>query len=188
MTTRATELLRVVHARPGVTRADAARLIGVGTGATTELVGKLGQAELLAEGPVAPSGARGRPTTALIPHPRGPLIAAASITHEAWRVDVVELGGGILATAGEPLAGRAGDEVVAALGAAVRRLRHQYGDRIRGIGVSAPGTVSADLMLDASQLGWHDVDLAAAWPKAEVFVAGALIGRASCRERVYDDV
>ena len=172
MTTRATELLRVVHARPGVTRADAARLIGVGTGATTELVGKLGQAELLAEGPVAPSGARGRPTTALIPHPRGPLIAAASITHEAWRVDVVELGGGILATAGEPLAGRAGDEVVAALGAAVRRLRHQYGDRVRGIGVSAPGTVSADLMLDASQLGWHDVDLAAAWPKAEVFVAG----------------
>ena len=29
MTTRSTELLRVVHARPGVTRADAARLLGV---------------------------------------------------------------------------------------------------------------------------------------------------------------
>ncbi|MEU8613690.1 hypothetical protein AB0C29_37470, partial [Actinoplanes sp. NPDC048791] len=68
MPTRATELLRVVHARPGVTRADAARLIGVGTGATTELVGRLGQAELLAEGPTAPSGARGRPTT---PPPTG---------------------------------------------------------------------------------------------------------------------
>src|SRR6188768_1691907 len=106
--TRATELLRVVHARPGVTRADAARLIGVGTGATTELVGRLGQAGLLAEGPTAPSGARGRPTTALIPHPRGPLIAAASITHESWRVDVVELGGSVLATAGGELAGRGG--------------------------------------------------------------------------------
>jgi predicted NBD/HSP70 family sugar kinase len=172
VTTRATELLRVVHARPGVTRADAARLIGVGTGATTELVGRLGQAELLAEGPTAPSGARGRPTTALIPHPRGPLIAAASITHEAWRVDVVELGGSILATAGEELAGRSGDEVVAALGAAVHRLRIEYRDRIRGIGISVPGTVSRDLMLDASQLGWQDVDLAVAWPRAEIFVAG----------------
>jgi predicted NBD/HSP70 family sugar kinase len=170
--TRATELLRVVHARPGVTRADAARLIGVGTGATTELVGRLGQAELLAEGPTAPSGSRGRPTTALIPHPRGPLIAAASITHESWRVDVVELGGAVLATAGEDLAGRSGDEVVAALGAAVRRLRHEYGGRIRGIGIAVPGTVSRDLMLDASNLGWHDVDLAVAWPGAEIFVAG----------------
>ncbi|MFI5932521.1 ROK family protein [Actinoplanes sp. NPDC051494] len=172
MTTRATELLRVVHARPGVTRADAARLIGVGTGATTELVGRLGQAGLLAEAPAAPSGSRGRPTTALIPHPRGPLIAAASITHEQWRVDVVELGGGTLATAQEDLAGRSGDAVVAAVGDAVTRLRREYGDRIRGIGVSAPGTVSRDLMLDATNLGWRDVDLAAAWPKAEIFVAG----------------
>ncbi|MFI5493282.1 ROK family protein [Actinoplanes sp. NPDC051859] len=172
MTTRATELLRVVHARPGVTRADAARLIGVGTGATTELVGRLGQAELLAEGPAAPSGARGRPTTALIPHPRGPLIAAASITHEAWRTDIVELGGGILATAGEELGGRDGTAVVAAIGAAVAELRRRFTGRIRGIGIAVPGTVSRDLMLDASNLGWHDVDLAAAWPGAEIFVAG----------------
>ncbi|MEV6600555.1 ROK family protein [Actinoplanes sp. NPDC051346] len=172
MTTRATELLRVVHARPGVTRADAARLIGVGTGATTELVGRLGQAELLAEGPAAPSGARGRPTTALIPHPRGPLIAAASITHEAWRADVVELGGGILATVGEALNGRGGNEVVAAIGTAVAELRRRFAGRIRGIGIAVPGTVSRDLMLDASNLGWHDVDLAAAWPGADLFVAG----------------
>ena len=172
MPSRAIELLRVVHARPGVTRADAARLIGVGTGATTEIVGRLGQAELLAEGPTAPSGSGGRPTTALIPHPCGPLIAAASITHGSWRADVVELGGNVLATAGEDLAGRRGDEVVAALGAAVRRLRHEYGDRIRGIGIAVPGTVSRDLLLDASSLGWHDVDLAPAWPGAEIFVAG----------------
>lgn len=172
VTTRATELLRVVHARPGVTRADAARLIGVGTGATTELVGRLGQAELLAEEPAAPSGTRGRPTTALIPHPRGPLIAAASVTHEQWRVDVVELGGHTLATAGEDLAGRGGNEVVGAVGAAVTRLRREYGDRIRGIGVAVPGTVSRDLMLDASSLGWRDIDLAAVWPKADIFVAG----------------
>ncbi|GAA2530371.1 ROK family protein [Winogradskya humida] len=172
MTTRATELLRVIHARPGVTRADAARLIGVGTGATTELVGRLGHAELLAEAPAAPSGSRGRPTTALIPHPRGPLIAATSITHEQWRVDVVELGGAALATIREDLGDRTGDEVVAAVGAAVARLRTEYGDRIRGIGIAVPGTVSRDLMLDASNLNWRNVDLAAIWPKAGIFVAG----------------
>src|SRR4051812_38628420 len=128
---RATELLRVVHARPGVTRADAARLIGVGTGATTELVGRLGQAELLAEGPTAPSGSRGRPTTALIPHPRGPLIAAASITHESWRVDVVELGGAAPPPVRQGLGGPRGDEGGAAVGAPVGRPRTGYGDRLR---------------------------------------------------------
>jgi predicted NBD/HSP70 family sugar kinase len=172
VTTRATELLRVVHARPGVTRADAARLIGVGTGATTELVGRLGQAELLAEEPAAPSGTRGRPTTSLIPHPRGPLIAAASVTHERWRVDVVELGGGVLASRSEELNGRGGDEIVAAVGAAVSALREAYGNRVRGIGIAVPGTVSRDLMLDATSLGWREIDLSAVWPKAGIFVAG----------------
>lgn len=96
MTTRSVELLRVVHAHPGVTRADAARRLGIGTGAATELVSRLAQAHLLAEAPAAPSGARGRPTTVLVPHPDGPLVVAAEITHEGWRLDVVELGGATL--------------------------------------------------------------------------------------------
>ena len=37
---------------------------------------------------------------------------------------------------------------------------------------AASGAWDRDLMLDASNLGWRDVDLAAAWPKAEIFVAG----------------
>src|SRR5215469_4989928 len=100
VTKRSTELLRVAHAHPGVTRADAARLLGVGTGAATEIVSRLPEAELLAEVPAARSGGRGRPTTMLVPHPEGPLVLAAEITQEAWRVRVVELGGNVLATAG----------------------------------------------------------------------------------------
>ena len=169
MTTRSTELLRVAHARPGVTRADAARLLGVGTGAATEIVARLAQQSLLSEAPAAPSGARGRPTTVLMPHPAGPLVLAVSITHEAWRVDVVELGGRTLAsTAGSHASW---PEVTAQVTAVVQRLSQTYAARLRAMGVSVPGTVSPALRLTASNLGWEDVDLTGLW-SGPVFVAG----------------
>jgi predicted NBD/HSP70 family sugar kinase len=162
----------VAHARPGVTRADAARLLGVGTGAATEIVARLAQAALLAEVPAARSGARGRPTTVLVPHPDGPLVLAAAITHESWRVDVVELGGNVLATSGAEHDGATWAEVSAALTAAIGDFRDRYADRPRALGVSVPGTVSPAHRLDAANLGWHDADLRELWPSAAVFVAG----------------
>lgn len=173
MTTRSTELLALVHGEPGITRAAAARSLGVGTGATTELVARLGLAGLLAEAPAAPSGSRGRPTTILLPHPAGPLILAAAVTHESWRIEVVELGGATLAVrrGAHPGAGPA-DRVLGVLTAAVDELRAAYPDRVRGIGIAVPGTVTRDLRLDASGLDWHDLDVTRVWEKAEVFVAG----------------
>jgi predicted NBD/HSP70 family sugar kinase len=172
MTTRTTQLLRLAHTRPGVTRADAARLLAVGTGAATELVARLSQASLLAEAPAAPSGARGRPTTVLTAHPAGPLVLAVAITHEAWRIDVVELGGAVLETATGEHTGAGWAEVSAAVTAAIGTLRSTYAGRVRAMGVSVPGTVTPDLRLDASIVGWHDVDLPSLWPSADVFVAG----------------
>jgi predicted NBD/HSP70 family sugar kinase len=172
VTTRSVELLRVAHANPGVTRADAARLLGLGTGAATEIVARLAQAALIAEEPAARSGARGRPTTVLVPHPDGPLVLAAEITQEVWRVQVVELGGNVLATIGEEHDGAAWAEVAASLTAAIGELRVRYADRPRALGLSVPGTVSPGLRLDAANLEWRDVDLRSLWPAAEVFVAG----------------
>lgn len=185
MTTRSAELLRVVHTRPGITRAAAARTLGVGTGAATELVARLSQASLLTEAPATPSGTRGRPTTVLLPHPAGPLIAAVAITHETWRIDIVELGGQVVTSVPGRHRDADGPEVIAAVAAALNGQRRAYGPRLRGLGVSVPGTVSRDLVLDASLLNWHDVDLRALWPDrppraspaqpahpAEVFVAG----------------
>jgi predicted NBD/HSP70 family sugar kinase len=171
-TTRASELLRVVHANPGVTRADAARLIGVGTGAATELVSRLSSAELLGERPAARSGARGRPTTVLMPHPDGPLVLAASITHESWRVDVVELGAATVDSAEGEHSGRDGASVVATVGVAVGDFRRRLGKRVQGLGLAVPGIVSNNVLLEASSLGWYDVDLTAAWPAAKVLVTG----------------
>jgi predicted NBD/HSP70 family sugar kinase len=170
VTTRSTELLRVAHAHPGVTRADAARLLGVGTGAATEIVSRLTEAELLAEVPAARSGGRGRPTTMLVPHPDGPLVLAAEITQEVWRVQVVELGGNVLATTGEEHDGAAWAEVAAPLTAAIGDFRDRYAGRPRALGLSAPGTVSPGLRLDAANLKWRDVDLRTLWPG--LFVAG----------------
>lgn len=172
MTTRSTELLRVVHHRPGVTRADAARLLGVGTGAATELVTKLSRAELLVQAPAAPSGTRGRPTTVLLPHPKGPLVLAVAITHEAWRIDVVELGGTTAASRTQRHAATEWVAVRTAVAAAIEDLLAAYAQRPRAIGVSVPGTVSRSFRLDASGLNWHDVDLTELWPAADVFVAG----------------
>jgi predicted NBD/HSP70 family sugar kinase len=172
VTTRSTELLRVVHHRPGVTRADAARLLGVGTGAATELVTKLSRAELLVQAPAAPSGTRGRPTTVLLPHPDGPLVLAVAITHECWRIDVVELGGATAASRAGRHAATGWPEVRAAVAAEIGALLSRYGHRPRAVGVSVPGTVSRSMRLDASALNWHDVDLTGLWPDAGVFVAG----------------
>jgi predicted NBD/HSP70 family sugar kinase len=169
--TRSAELLRAAHAQPGVTRAAAARLLGLSTGAATEIVARLARAELLAEVPAARNGVRGRPTSVLVAHPRGPLVLAAAITQEAWRLDVVELGGRVLDTAG----GRHDADwptVAAALTAALDAARDRYADRPRALGLSVPGTVSPAHRLNAATLLWRDIDLRELWPAAPVFVAG----------------
>ncbi|MFC4067154.1 ROK family transcriptional regulator [Actinoplanes subglobosus] len=172
MTTRTTALLRMVHRNPGVTRADAARLLGVGTGAATELVTRLSRAALLTQAPAAPSGTRGRPTTLLLPHPDGPLVLALAITHEAWRLDVVALGGATLASLSERHGGAPWAEVRAAVTVAIKDFLSRYGDRLRAIGISVPGPVSRNLRLDAFNSDWHGIDLTDLWPEAGLLVAG----------------
>ena len=166
ITGRAVALLQAVHADPGLTRAGAARVLGVGSGAVTELVARLCRAGLLSERPAAPSGARGRPTTELVAHPDGPVVLAAAITHEAWQVDAVEIGGVTTATVGGRH-DRDAATVLASVADGVRHLRVELPGRVRGLGVSVPGTVLAGRMLDAAGLGWRDLDLRAIWPEAE---------------------
>jgi len=171
MAGRGVALLEAVHAHPGLTRADAGRLLGIGTGAATGLVAGLVRDELLAEEPAAPTGARGRPTRQLTAHPRGPLVLAAMITQELWRLDVVELGGRSILSTSRAHRGRAA-EVLDALADAVRRARRRFPRRVRGLGVSVPGTILADGLLDAVGLGWRSLDLRALWPGAPVFEVG----------------
>ena len=172
MTRRGVALLRVVHGRPGLTRADAARAVGIGTGAASEEVARLVEAELLAEVQAAPSGARGRPTRALVPHPAGPLVLAAAIAHESWRLAAVELGGRVVDSVEAAHAGGSPGPVLEPVAEAVDALRHRYSGRIRGLGISVPGTVIDGHRVDAVALGWRDVDLRDAFPATGRLLVG----------------
>jgi predicted NBD/HSP70 family sugar kinase len=168
---RAVAMLTAVHARPGLTRAEASRALGISTGGAAEVVAALVAARLVAEGAPAPTAARGRPTRRLTAHPQGPLVLAAAITQASWRVDAVQVGG----TSIDTLTGRHGAAaapvVLGALGDAVEELRTRFPDRVRGLGVSAPGVVVDERYLDAVGLGWTDVDLWSLAPEGGLVVA-----------------
>lgn len=171
---RASELLRMVHENPDVTRADAARALGIGSGAATELVARLGAAELISERPAEPVG-RGRPTTVLQPHPRGPLVLAVAFAHESWRAEVVQLGGGVVAGDGDEVMAGAygeGERILLEVKDRLTRLRRRFRGRIRGMGVSVPGLVAMDRLVEASSIGWSGLDLGMLWPKAPVLAVG----------------
>jgi predicted NBD/HSP70 family sugar kinase len=170
----AVAVLRAVHRQPGIERAAVARRLSLTSGLITETVARLSGLNLLSEHPAPRTGARGRPTTTLDPHPRGPLVIAVVIGHETWRVAVAQLGGTELARTERPHRRDPG-EVLAVLAAQLRSLRRRHGLRIRAVAVSVPGTVRDNRLAQAANLGWSDVDLSVLWPRdrgARPFLAG----------------
>jgi predicted NBD/HSP70 family sugar kinase len=170
----AVAVLRVVHRQPGIERAALARRLAMTSGLITETVARLTGLSLLSEHPAPRTGARGRPTTTLGPHPRGPLTLAVAIGHETWQVAVGQLGGAELART-ERTHQRDADEVLAVLAAHLRSLRGRHGSRIRAVAVSVPGTVTGNYLAQAANLGWNGVDLSVLWRRdrgARPFLAG----------------
>ena len=168
---RAVAMLAAVHARPGLTRAEASRLLEIGTGGAAEVVSTLVGAQLIAEGPPAATAARGRPTRRLTAHPQGPVVLAAAISHASWRVEAGELGGAAVDSLGGQHPAGPAPALLDAVAAAVGALRDRLGHRVQGLGISAPGVVVGERFVDAVSLGWTDVDLAAIWPDAPLLVA-----------------
>lgn len=170
----AVAVLRLVHRQPGIERAALGRELQVTSGYITETVARLGSLELLSEHPAPRTGARGRPTTTLDPHPRGPLVVAVAVAHETWQVVVAQLGGTELSRVERPHQ-RDPDAVLGALAACLRSVRRRHGQRIRAVVVSVPGTVRDNRLAQAANLGWSDVDLSVLWPRdraGRVFLAG----------------
>jgi predicted NBD/HSP70 family sugar kinase len=173
-TPAAVAVLRTVHRQPGVERAALARELTMTSGLITETVSRLTSLDLLIERPAPRTGLRGRPTTSLEPHPRGPLAIAVAIGHETWQLAVAQLGGTELARTGRPHQRDPG-EVLGALAAGLRSLRRRHGARIRAVAVSVPGTVWDNHLAQAANLGWRDIDLSALWPRdlsSRPFLAG----------------
>ncbi|MGA2926718.1 MAG: ROK family transcriptional regulator [Solirubrobacteraceae bacterium] len=157
------EALRAVHAEPKITRTELAHRLGMSSGVAADTVRRLVSSELLIEGPAIATGARGRPTRSLGPHPRGPLAAVAAVAHESWEVAAIELGGGILDQCERPHA-RNDAKVLGDVALALRAVCERYHGRVRAIAISVPGTVSGTRLAQAPNLGWRDVDLLALRP------------------------
>ena len=162
--TGAVAVLRAVHGRPGIERVAVARETGMTSGFVTETVVRLAALDLVTERPAPPTGGRGRPTTTLHAHPRGPLVVAAAIGHETWKLAVAQLGGSEAVRA-ERAHRRDPDQVLGELGEALGSVRRRYGRRIRVAAVAVPGTVVDNHLAQAANLGWDDIDLGVLWPR-----------------------
>lgn len=173
-------LLRAVHdAAEPFTRAEAARLLGIGRNTAAALVGELEQARLLHEVPAETSG-RGRPTTLLVPHPEGPLAFAVDFREDTWTLASVELGGAI--TELETGEHDRTTAVFAQIRAAVAR--HET-PRLAMLGFATSGPIRDGHRLHISHLGWDEVELdsvlGAGWPPTVIDNDARLAGLAESR-------
>lgn len=154
----ALEMLRLVRSRPGLTRTEASRALGIASGTATEICARLRDQELLSERPAPPAG-RGRPTTTLHAHPNGPLAAVVDIRHADWRVAAADLEGRL----SDPVTGRHRDRrpeaVIPDLRAAVAELARRHGPRLRVVAISVTATVRHSRIAQASGMGWSDVEI-----------------------------
>ncbi|WP_200842043.1 ROK family transcriptional regulator [Actinomadura sp. K4S16] len=174
-------VLRYVHAHPSAKRAEAARALGLSSGSATEIIGRLKAARLVDE-VHAPTGGRGRPSPALVAHRDGPLVCVVDISHERWRAGCVELGGRVVA---EEAGGHSGTpDVLGTLGDRVSALHARYGRRLRAVSACVAGTVSGTTVVQASGMGWRDVDLEPLRPPGIPLLVGndaSLAGLAEAR-------
>jgi predicted NBD/HSP70 family sugar kinase len=156
----AAQLIGVVRAGPGITRAAAAQRLGIGSGGATELVARMRQARLLDETP-APAQGRGRPTTVLGPHADGPLVLAADLRAADWRLALGGLDGlpQVIAQGGY-VAGDLG-AVLAQLAEAIGAVYRRKSKRLRAIAVSVAGPISGAKLGQFTPRGWADADLSA---------------------------
>lgn len=173
-------LLRAVHdATAPFTRAEAARLLGIGRNTAAALVGELERARLLHEVP-AESGGRGRPTTLLVPHPEGPLAFAVDFREDTWTLASVELGGAI--TELETGEHDRTPAVFSRIRAAVAR--HES-PRLAMLGFATSGPIRDGHRLHISHLGWDEVELGSVlgtdWPPTVIDNDARLAGLAEAR-------
>lgn len=153
----ALDLIAELRSQPGITRADAARHRGLGSGSATDIISRLRRLSLIDETP-APARARGRPTRVLSPHPRGPVVLAIDIRRGGWHSAYAGIDGELhrLQSGGPE---NLPDRVITGLGGAVARARRRFGARLRAVSVAVAGTVQNGRVVHSAALGWRAVDL-----------------------------
>ncbi|WP_433466928.1 ROK family transcriptional regulator [Spirillospora sp. CA-128828] len=175
-------VLRYVHAHPSATRADATRALGLSSGNAAEITARLKASRLVEEEAPPLTGGRGRPSPTLTAHPDGPVVCVVDISHERWRVAAVQLGGGLVTEEAGHHSGS--PTILGALAEHVSALHTRYGRRLRAVSACVAGTVSGTAIVQASGMGWRDVDLDPLKPPGVPLLVGndaSLAGLAEAR-------
>ncbi len=158
--TTASELLRLLHREPGITRRQAGERLALGSGALTETVERLRQADLLAESR-APGSGRGRPTTILEPHDQGPLVLVADLRARHWAVSLADLAGRSELVSSGALDQDQPTAAVSQLARAVGSAADGASGRVRVVVAAVAGTVSGTRLVQFTARGWTGIELAA---------------------------
>ncbi|MEU4195899.1 ROK family transcriptional regulator [Kribbella sp. NPDC026611] len=154
----ASDVLSQLSRQPGITRAAVARTLRLSTGSATEVTARLRDVQLLTEVP-APSQGRGRPTTLLKPHPKGPVVLALDLRPSSWRRAVVTVDGSLQEPQYHRHRSRRGQVVLRNLRREVERTQARYGDRLQIVTLSVPGPVLDNRLLQTPLLEWSELDL-----------------------------
>ena len=158
---------------PGVTRAEAARRLGMSSGLASDVVARLRSLALMDETPAA-ALRRGRPTRVLSRHDEGPVVLALDLRQGGWRSAYAGLDGEPHSVASEPYLSAepyqdAGPEhVITRLRGAVRAAQRRFGHRLRVVSVAVAGTVQHGRVVESATLGWGEVDLTGVLPVPEL--------------------
>src|SRR3954470_5645285 len=155
----ASDVLTQVARRPGITRAAVARTLRLSTGSATEVTARLRDVHLLTEVP-APSQGRGRPTTLLRPHPKGPVVLGLDLRQSSWRSAVVALDGSLQHQESKRHRSRRPQVVLNNLRREVEQTRQRYGGRLQIVSLAVPGTIRDNHLMQAPTLEWAELDLA----------------------------
>ncbi len=161
-------VLRSVLDTPGISRAAIAAHTGLAKATVSSLVDRLIATDLVAEtGPMVRPG-RGRRSTGLVPSATGPHGLGVEIGVDYLATCLVDLTGEVHEHRVRAVDNRTRPpaRVLASAARAITaalRAAHDRGVPVGGIGIAVPGLVeSTGLLRVAPNLGWRDVDVAAA--------------------------
>jgi predicted NBD/HSP70 family sugar kinase len=156
-------LLQLLFRSGPASRADLARTTGMSRPAVSDVVGELLAEGLLSEEAAPTTGRVGKPPVTLRLNDSAHAIIAVDLSQSgSIKAAVVDLAGRVGASVSHELGDRRGAEALADVHDLVRECLASAGTPVLGIGIGSPGVVDENgVVLDAPNLGWTDVPLAA---------------------------
>lgn len=161
----ASDALGTLRRHPGTTRAETAHRLSMSSGAAADLSARLRSLHLLSEEPAPPAG-RGRPTSRLRVHPRGPLVVVVDVQHAGITAAVLDLVGTVLERTTQRPDDRSPERALDLVRDGLDAAAERHGRRLRAVSITVAATVARGCVVQSATLGWSGVDLAEAVPPA----------------------